>query len=247
MFLESSMVEVLNFYIKHWKLWLYYVSKFSTTGLNNVFSVGASLVAQMVKNPPAVWENWFQSLGWEDPLEKAMDTIQVFLPRGFHGQRRLAGCSPYGWKKSDMTEQFSVSFHFHFDFVPMILSLGYSCYLSYKKSQSTLDFWLIKKKRLFQSIHCACGGWLTKSAKWREVKVTHSRLILCDPMDRSPPGSSVHGILQARILAWVAIPFSMRPSHPGIKPESPELQADSLLSKSPGRPKENWRTFSIEL
>ena len=33
-------------------------------------------------------------------------------------------------------------------------------------------------------------------------------LTLCDPMDCSPPGSSVHGILQARILEWVAIPFS---------------------------------------
>ena len=33
-------------------------------------------------------------------------------------------------------------------------------------------------------------------------------LTLCDPMDCSPPGSSVHGILQARILAWVAISFS---------------------------------------
>ena len=31
---------------------------------------------------------------------------------------------------------------------------------------------------------------------------------LCDPMDCSPPGSSVHGILQARILEWVAMPFS---------------------------------------
>ena len=30
----------------------------------------ASLVAELVKNPPAVWENWVQSLGWEDPLEK---------------------------------------------------------------------------------------------------------------------------------------------------------------------------------
>ena len=32
---------------------------------------------------------------------------------------------------------------------------------------------------------------------------------LCDPMDCSPPGSSVHGILQARILEWVAVPFSI--------------------------------------
>ena len=40
------------------------------------------------------------------------------------------------------------------------------------------------------------------------VLVTQSCLILCNHMDSSPPGSSVHGILQARTLAWVAIPFS---------------------------------------
>ena len=34
----------------------------------------ASLVAQMVKNPPTVWETWVQSLGWEDPLEEGMAT-----------------------------------------------------------------------------------------------------------------------------------------------------------------------------
>ena len=36
--------------------------------------------------------------------------------------------------------------------------------------------------------------------------VAQSRLTLCDPTDCSPPGSSVHGILQARILEWVAMP-----------------------------------------
>ena len=35
---------------------------------------------------------------------------------------------------------------------------------------------------------------------------------LCDPMDSSPPGSSVHGILQARVLEWVAISFSTYPA-----------------------------------
>ena len=40
--------------------------------------------------------------------------------------------------------------------------------------------------------------------------VTQLCLTLCDLMDYSPPGSSVHGILQARILEWVAIPFSRR-------------------------------------
>ena len=41
-----------------------------------------------------------------------------------------------------------------------------------------------------------------------------SRVRLCDPMDCSPPGSSVHGILQARILEWVAISFSRGSSRP---------------------------------
>ena len=41
------------------------------------------------------------------------------------------------------------------------------------------------------------------------LKVTQSCLTLCDPMDCSLPGSSVHGILQARVLEWVAISFSV--------------------------------------
>jgi len=54
-----------------------------------------------------------------------------------------------------------------------------------------------------------------------------SCLTLCDPMDHSPPGSSVHGILQARILEWVAIPFSRDLPNPGIATGSPALQVDS--------------------
>ena len=43
------------------------------------FSLRASLMAQMVKNPPAMWETWIQSLGWEDPLEKDMTTHSSIL------------------------------------------------------------------------------------------------------------------------------------------------------------------------
>ena len=46
------------------------------------------------------------------------------------------------------------------------------------------------------------------------ILVTQSCLTLCDPMDCSLPCSSVHGILQARILEWVAIPFSRGSSQP---------------------------------
>ena len=46
----------------------------------------ASLVAQLVKNPPAMKEIWVRSLGWEDPLEKRKATQSVFWPGEFHGQ-----------------------------------------------------------------------------------------------------------------------------------------------------------------
>ena len=55
-------------------------------------------------------------------------------------------------------------------------------------------------------------------------------LTLSDPMDLSPLGSSVHGILQARILDWVAIPFSGDLPDLEIEPGSPAVQADSLPS-----------------
>ena len=63
------------------------------------------------------------------------------------------------------------------------------------------------------------------------------RVWLWDPMDCSPPGSSVHGLLQAKILEWVAMPSSRGSSQPGIKPRFPTLQADSIPSEPPGKPK----------
>ena len=47
-----------------------------------------------------------------------------------------------------------------------------------------------------------------------ESEVAQSNPTLCDPMDCSLPGSSIHGIFQARILEWVAISFSRRSSYP---------------------------------
>ena len=57
------------------------------------------------------------------------------------------------------------------------------------------------------------------------------------PWTVTPPGSSVHGILQARVLEWIAIPFSRDLPNPGIEPGSPALQADSLPSELQGKPK----------
>ena len=59
---------------------------------------------------------------------------------------------------------------------------------------------------------------------------------LCESMNCSPPGSSVHGIFQERVLEWVAMPFSRGSPWPRIKSRSPASQADSLWSEPPGKP-----------
>ena len=64
----------------------------------------ASLVAQLVKNLPAMQETWVQSLGWEDPLEKRKDTTPVLWPGEFRGLY-----SPWDCKESDMTERLTLT------------------------------------------------------------------------------------------------------------------------------------------
>ena len=61
------------------------------------------MVAQTVKNQPAMQETWVRSLGWEDPLEKEWQPIPAFLPGEVHEQRSLVVCSPWGRKESDTT------------------------------------------------------------------------------------------------------------------------------------------------
>ena len=65
--------------------------------------------------------------------------------------------------------------------------------------------------------------------------VAKSYLTLCNHMDCSPPGSSVHWILQARILEWVAISFSSGSSRPRREPMSPALAGGFSTSEPPGK------------
>ena len=68
-----------------------------------------------------------------------------------------------------------------------------------------------------------------------ESEVAQSCPTLCDPMNCSLPGSSIHGIFRARVPEWVA-PSPGDLPHPGIEPKSPALQADALPSELPGKP-----------
>ena len=83
-----------------------------TTGLNHSpLSSGASLVAQMVKNLPAMQETQVQSLGGKIPWRRKWQSTPVFLPGESHGQRSLAaGYIPQSHKDLDTTEQLA---HIH--------------------------------------------------------------------------------------------------------------------------------------
>ena len=62
------------------------------------------LVAQRLKQLPAMRENWVRSLGWEDPLEKKWQPTPVLLSGESHGQRSLMDYSPRSCKESETTE-----------------------------------------------------------------------------------------------------------------------------------------------
>ena len=65
---------------------------------------------------------------------------------------------------------------------------------------------------------------------------SHSVMSVCDPMDCSLPGSSIHGILQARILEWVAIPFSQRSSLPRNRTLVSCIANRFFTCEQPGKP-----------
>ena len=67
------------------------------------------------------------------------------------------------------------------------------------------------------------------------VEVAQSCPTLCNPIDYSLPGSFVHGILQAIILEWIAVPSPGDLPNPGIEPRSPALQVNSLPAELPGK------------
>ena len=79
----------------------------------------------------------------------------------------------------------------------------------------------IVKAVVFPVVMCKCESWTIKKAV-NEVKAVRLCPILSTPMDYT-----VHGILQARILEWVAIPSPGDLPNPGIEPRSPTLQVDS--------------------
>ena len=74
--------------------------------------MSVSLIAHLVKNPPAMWETWVQSLGWEDPLEKGKATHSC------SGLENSMDCIVHWVAKS---QTLLSEFHFHFLFIYSVL------------------------------------------------------------------------------------------------------------------------------
>ena len=134
----------------------------------------------MIKNPPAMWETWVRSLGWEDPLERAWQPTPVFWPGVSPGTEEPGGLQSMGWPrvKHDWASKHSTALDHYVSFILHITNLS-------KFSD---------------------GSYLILETQLNCCSVAKSCPTLCDLMDCSPTGSSVHGIFQARTLEWVAMP-----------------------------------------
>ena len=118
-----------------------------------------------------------------------------------------------------------------------------------RKQWQTLFSWAPKSLQMVTAAMklkdaCSFEEKLWPTLKWK-VLVTQLCTTLCDPMDCRPPGSSVHGILQERILEPFSSPGDL--PKPGIEHGFPTLQADSLPTELPRRPQSvfNWLLFTI--
>ena len=168
----------------------------------------------MVKNLPAMQENWVQSLGQEDFLEKGMAIHSSILSWKIPWtEERGRNLRPWGCKESDMSEQL----HQRSD---KSKKDG-----SYKMKSSWMVNHLcshsfpleITWRAIISHPHIGKIYVSNKVEGWNkplQQQVTQLCPTLCNPMDSFPPASPVHGILQARILEWVAIPFSRGSSQP---------------------------------
>ena len=157
----------------------------------------ASLVAQLVKNLPAIWETWLQSLGWEDPLEKGKAIKNLQFP-----------VSP----STNPSHTVKIIF-FYWRIITILLYLTV-CWTQCSQGMSREAGRRCKGHRNCRHASLAHGWCSSSSTQRNSAAAAAAKLLqlcptLCNPIDSSPPGSAVPGILQARTLEWVAISFSI--------------------------------------
>ena len=144
----------------------------------------------------------------------------VFLPGKFHGLRSLMGYSPWCCKEWDVTEQARMLFS---------TSFNYEC--SQQMTVTWSELWLLSS---IGTMNIFISHLVTAYMEISFILIeseSHSVVSdFCNTMDYT-----VHGILLARILEWVAVPFSRGSSQPRDQTQSPTLQVDSLPAEPPGK------------
>ena len=136
------------------------------------------LLAQVVKNLPAMQETWVWSLGWEDTLEKGMATHSSILAWRIHGQRSLVGYSPWDRKESDMTKWLTLlllTCLFQFNFQTQLATLRGSrktFFLVYEAFNGIMWFSLWKEKTSDTSDN------IEHHAKWNKLEIKDAYCII---------------------------------------------------------------------
>ena len=112
-----------------------------------LFSLWASLLAQLVKNPPAMWETWVRSLGWKIPWRRKWQPTPVFLPGESPWTEEPGGLQSTGSQELDTTER--LNHHHHLvcsqqEIVKVNFNFGVICadikyYISNQKKLSVLS------------------------------------------------------------------------------------------------------------
>ena len=173
----------------------------------------ASLVAQMVRNPPSMQDTWVLSLGWEDPLEEGMATLSSILSclKNPHGQRSLAGYHPWSGKELDMTEWQRIAQYWE-----LMLILVESQMLSTLPST----------KCVFNTLQ-PVTKWRECQWKWKSLSRVRLFAILWTIQSMKFSGPE----------HW-PIPAPENFPDPGIQPGSPALQTHSSSTELSGMPKE---------
>ena len=155
------------------------------------------------------------------------------MPGKSHGQRSLAGYSPWGLKESATTEQLGMHTCWEDGHYIEMFSLGHTLNEHLLCVQGiTLGTGNAKTIKT-QCLIVKELSFVLEGDAQDDVKSLQSCLTLCDPMDWSPPGSSVHGILQAKILLQGIFPS--QGSNPCLLCLL-HWQAGSLPLAPPGKP-----------
>ena len=159
----------------------------------------------------ADWESWISSFCECCCQRRQWHPTPVLLPGKSHGRRSLVGCSPWGCWGSDTTER--LPFHFSLSFIGEGNGNPLQC-SCLENPRDEGAWWaavygVAQSRTRLKRRSSSSSSAIKVGDHWaRESLYVHAQLhlTLCDLMNRSPPGFSVHGIFQARTLERLPFP-----------------------------------------